>query len=989
MSRKIMYLLISLCLLCVQAQAIPDGLVGYWSFDEGAGDIAFDGSGNGNDGVLTGGPVWVEGILGGALDFSGSNSFVAAPTIPIDSRSFTVAMWINSSAVSGDQVVFGQHESGSQNLSLHYRITGSGVVRMGFYSNDLDSPSGVITEGTWTHLAFVYDFESGDRSIYADGVQIAQASGVNPYLGTAGDTRIGQWNNNQYFDGMIDDVQLYHNALTESEIQSIMNGLGNPNMASSPNPEDASQDVLRDSVLSWTPGEMAGTRDLYVGDSIEDVNSMTVPTAANLAVTSFDPGRLEFGRTYYWRVDEVNSTPDKTVFKGDIWSFTAEPYSILISEDSIGVTASSIANEFSVPEKTIDGSGLGADDTHSMTSEDMWFTAAVDLDPWIQYEFDGVQKLDVMKVWNSNSAAEMAIGWGVKDLEIAYSVDGENWGVLEGATQLSRAPGFPTYNQYDEIAFNGVAAKFVRLNIASNWGGILMSYSLSEVQFTMIPAAARTPDPVDGDMGIVPNVVATWRAGREAAQSTIYVGMDQNEVADGLAPSLTSNTNSADLSELDLELSGAYYWRVDEVNEAEAISVWAGPVWSFTTADALVVDDFESYNNISPDRPFQAWLDGFGYSADEFFPVAYPGNGTGAGIGHDIWSIGSPYYDGSLMETSNTLPGSDQSMPFYYSNSGSTASETLRKFTVPQDWTVGGVKLLSIPFSGTAGNTGTLYAKINGTKVTYPRDASNLAMGGWLAFNIDLTGMNVQSVTELAIGVDGSNASGMLLIDDITLHSEAGEVITPVDPGTEGLVAAYDFEGNANDVSGNGNNGTVNGDAQFSTGHTGSAIDCDGIDDYVSTDKVASQLGIGGNAPRTISSWVFTRSFQDGGIYDVGARVATQDFSLRTLATENTWRIQYWGGDTDFTLDTANKWVHFTHVHDGVNTKIYANGVLLIDWAKTIDTPDTNPFQIGCYGWQNDYFDGLIDEVRVYDRALSAGEALSLAGGTAPIDKPF
>ncbi len=988
MSRRIMYSLILLCLFCAPAQGIPDGLVGYWSFDEGAGDTAFDGSGNGNDGVLTGGPVWVEGILGSALDFSGSNSFVAAPTIPIDSRSFTVAMWINSSAVSGDQVVFGQHESGSQNLSLHYRITGSGAVRMGFYSNDLDSPGGVITEGTWTHLAFVYDFESGDRSIYADGVQIAQASGVSPYLGTAGDTRIGQWNNNQWFNGMIDDVQLYHNALTESEIQSIMAGLGNPALASNPVPAHEDVDVLRDSVLSWDAGEFPGTHNVYFGDNAEDVNNATAADASGSA-PSFDPGRLEFGKTYYWRVDEVNSSPDKTVFKGDIWSFTAEPYSIQIPGDTIAVTASSVANEFSEAEKTIDGSGLSPDDSHSMTSEDMWFTLAVDLDPWIQYEFDGVEKLDIMKIWNSNSAAEAAIGWGVKDVEIAYSVDGENWNVLESATQLSRAPGSPTYNQYDEIAFGGVPAKFVRLNIASNWGGILMSYSLSEVQFTTIPAAARTPDPVDGAMDVVPDAVATWRAGREAAQSTIYVGTDQNEVANGLAPSLTSHTNSVDLSPLGLELSGIYYWRVDEVNETEATPVWAGPVWGFSTADALIVDDFESYSNISPDRPFQAWLDGFGYSEDEFFPNGYAGNNTGAGIGHDIWSLSSPHYDGDIVETSNTLPGSDQSMPFYYSNSGGTSSETQRKFTVPQDWTVGGAKILSIPFSGAAGNTGTLYAKINGVKVTYPRDASNLTMGGWLAFNIDLTGMNVQSVTELAIGVDGSGAAGVLLIDDITLHSEAGQVITPEDPGTEGLVASYDFEGNANDVSGNGNNGTVNGDALFSAGHDGSALDCDGIDDYVSTGKVASDLGIGGNGPRTISSWVFTRSFNNGGIYDVGARVATQDFCLRTLDTESTWRIQYWGGDSDFTLDAANKWVHFAHVHDGVNTKIYANGVLLLDWAKTIDTPDTNPFQIGCYGWQNDYFDGLIDEVRVYNRALSESEALFLAGGTAPIDKPF
>ena len=764
-----------------------------------------------------------------------------------------------------------------------------------------------------------------------------------------------------------------------------------PGQAKNPVPASGAVDVLRDGALSWTPGVYPATHNLYFGESAEDVNDATVPTAAGLTDPTYDHGRLEFDKTYYWRVDEVNTSPDKTVHAGKVWEFEVEPYAIQIPGSSIAVTASSFANDFSMPENTINGSGLGEDNTHGISSETMWFTASVDLDPWIQFEFDTVQKLDVMRVWNSNSAAEVAIGWGVKDVEFAYSTDGENWDVLADANQLSRAPGSPAYNTYDTIAFGGVAAKFVRLNIASNWGGILMSYGLSEVQFDMIPAAARTPDPADGDTGVLPNAVAAWRAGREAAQHTIYVSTDQNEVADGLAPSVTSNTNSVDMSQFDLAMGTTYYWRVDEVNEAEAVSVWAGPVWSFTTTDAIAVDDFESYNNFSPDRPFQSWLDGFGYSADEHFPNGYAGNGTGAGIGHDIWSLNSPHYDGDIMETTIAMPGSGQSMPFYYTNTGGTASETQHTFSPAQDWTVGGAQTLSIAFYGQAGNTGTLYAKINGVKLTYPHDASNLTIAAWQAWNIDLSTVstNLASITEMAIGVDGGSAAGMILIDDLRLHAEAGELITPQDPGTDGLVALYSFEGNANDSSGNGNNGTVEGGALFVTGQVGSALDCDGTDDFVSTGKTASQLGLDGNNARTISSWVLTRSFNNGGIYDVGARSTLQDFSLRTMATDNVWRIQYWGNDSDFTLDSLDKWVHYTHVHDGVNTKIYANGMLIVDWEITLDTQDTNPFQIGRYGWPDAYFDGLIDEVHVYNRALTAEEALYLAGVSAPIDKPL
>ncbi|MCP4453915.1 MAG: discoidin domain-containing protein, partial [Planctomycetes bacterium] len=263
---------------------------------------------------------------------------------------------------------------------------------------------------------------------------------------------------------------MFFDELRIGETYADVAGTSNQENATSPSPRNEEIDVPQDLVLTWDPGDFAVTHDVYFGETFQDVDSATQPTHGSLDVNAVALDRLEFGKTYYWRVDEVNGAPDNFVYTGPVWSFEVEPYSRLVPGEMLTVTASSSSNELSIPERTVDGSGFGDDNTHSMRAEDMWFSGNPDLAPWIQYEFDEIKKLDIMKVWNSNSAAEMAIGWGVKDVQIEYSVDGEIWTVLEGANQLSRASGSTSYDQYDEIDFAGAAAKYVRLNIQSNWG---------------------------------------------------------------------------------------------------------------------------------------------------------------------------------------------------------------------------------------------------------------------------------------------------------------------------------------------------------------------------------------------------------------------------------------------------------------------------------------------------------------------------------------
>ncbi len=147
---------------------------------------------------------------------------------------------------------------------------------------------------------------------------------------------------------------------------------------------------------------------------------------------------------------------------------------------------------------------------------------------------------------------------------------------------------------------------------------------------------------------------------------------------------------------------------------------------------------------------------------------------------------------------------------------------------------------------------------------------------------------------------------------------------------------------------------------------------------YVTTNKKPMELGISGNFPRSVSVWAKAYGFNNGGLYDTGAYADNQDFCLRTLdqTNVNRWRVQYWGGsDRDITADSFNKWVHFVHVFDGVNTQLYVNGVQVLNWATPLNTNNDNNFVIGRYQNDDQRFIGLLDDFRLYNYALTPQEA--------------
>ncbi len=153
------------------------------------------------------------------------------------------------------------------------------------------------------------------------------------------------------------------------------------------------------------------------------------------------------------------------------------------------------------------------------------------------------------------------------------------------------------------------------------------------------------------------------------------------------------------------------------------------------------------------------------------------------------------------------------------------------------------------------------------------------------------------------------------------------------------------------------------------------ALTFDGSSTYVETEVHAQELGIDGNAPRTAEAWVYTRGFNNGGVFYLGTANETgRAFCLRTLDGTDRWRVQYWGGpDIDFTYISDNRWVHFALVHTGSETLVYADGSEVVRESRELDTSNAEPFRIGRW-WDDSIFHGEIAEVRLWDRVLSAEE---------------
>ncbi|MHC4535071.1 MAG: PA14 domain-containing protein, partial [Planctomycetota bacterium] len=402
------------------------------------------------------------------------------------------------------------------------------------------------------------------------------------------------------------------------------------------NPTPADGTLFRETwqTLSWVPGDFASSHDVYIGENYDEVEAGTGDTfKGNQAEVYFTVGFPGF------------PFPDGLV-KGTTYYWRVDE----VEADGTTKYEGDIWS-FSIAPKTIynaePADGAEAVDTDIRLSWEPGFGAILHY-VYFGDDFDTV----------SNAAGGMPSG-----------ANNYTPGTLEaGKVYYWRVDAFHGFETHP-----------------------------SEVMSFSTPGGVSSLDPSNGSENVNQKQILTWAAGDSSASYEVYFGTDKDAVrsADTGSPeykgSKTIGSESYDPGTM--EWNSDYYWRVDEVKADGTIQ--KGMIWRYTTADFLVVDDFESYNEIDEgmegsNRIYNAWVDGY----DD------PTNGSQAG------HLDPPFYEDTIVHSGN------KSMPLYYDNAVGKSEVTLT-LTYPRDWTEKGIDTLTIWFRGASANTlETLYVAL-------------------------------------------------------------------------------------------------------------------------------------------------------------------------------------------------------------------------------------------------------------------------------------
>ncbi|MEA3225971.1 MAG: PA14 domain-containing protein, partial [Planctomycetota bacterium] len=511
-----------------------------------------------------------------------------------------------------------------------------------------------------------------------------------------------------------------------------------------PSPSDGARDVMINTQLSWKPGDSPYplTHHVFFGTDEAAVAAGTGDTdkGAQEGLT-YDPGVLAGETTYYFRVNEIDVFGDER--EGSVWSFKTVPPGPgkIVREWWFDISGSNVTN---------------------LTS-DARYPNSPDGSEFVSY-FQGPAN------WAEQYGSRLR-GWlfAPETGNYTFLIEAQDEGEIRlstdedpaNAVMIASTAGTPESQPQGLVAGERyyiealMKENTIGDSIMVSWSGpgigTMTVISADYVGATpYLAEKAYSPFPPDGASGVKQTAMIDWKPGVYAASHQLYFGTDEDLVtnADAASPEFKGDKQLGDES-FDpgkLAWDTTYFWRVDEINTANPDGPWTGNVWSFSTGAFLVVDDFESYDDVDPapgepgiNRIFDKWIDGFGTTTN------------GALAGNDM----PPYAEQTIVH------GGAQSLIYRYDNNLKTSEATLT-LVYPRDWTEEGVTKLSLWFIGDPANAAErMFVALNGTAVAYHDDPAATQVALWTEWVIDLTsfaGVDLANVNTITIGLGTKNA---------------------------------------------------------------------------------------------------------------------------------------------------------------------------------------------------------------------------------------
>jgi glucose/arabinose dehydrogenase/fibronectin type 3 domain-containing protein len=929
----------------------PSGLVGAWGFDETSGTGAVDSSGSGNAGTLAGPTRVSAGRYGGALSFDGSNDWVTVPdanSLDLTNRA-TISAWVRPTGLGTTwrTVAFKEQTAPAAMVyALYANQDASRPVAQVSIAGEVNAiGTATLPVDTWSYLASTYDGSA--LRLYVNGTLVSTTPVTGSMNASSGPFRIGgnavfaEW-----FAGLIDEVRLYNRALSQSELQNDMN----TPIGAAPPPDTTAPTAPTGLVANHGPsgiglGWNASTDNVAV--TRYNIHRSTTPgftpTLANrvaqAATTSYtDPG-LAAG-TYYYRV-------------------TAEDAAANVSASSNEANATVPVPP--PPDTTPPSAPAGLAATYGSSGVGLGWTASTD---------------DV-GVTNYNVHRSTTPGFTPSAANRVAQPVGTSY------TDAGLPPGTYYYRVTAQDAASNVSGTSNEANATvpspPPSTGLVASYS-----FNAGSGPSLADNSGNGNTGSISGAV--WSANGKYGNALSFDGANDIVTINDAASLDLTNGMTLEAWVSPAALGGT--WRTVLMKEQPGQLVYAVYASEGSSRASGHVYSGGDLDTRSPNTiPLNTWT---------HLAVTYDGATlrlyvNGAQVSTRAVAGSMPNSTGALRLGGNTVwaewfSGLIDEVRLY--NRALSAPEVQTDMNTP----IGG----SPPPDTTPPSAPTSLVATNGP--------SGIGLG-WNAStdNVAVTNYNVHRSTTPGFTPSAANRiaqpTGTSYTDPalpagtyyyrVTAQDAAGNLSAPSNeanatvaapPPSSGLVAAYSFNAGSGttltDLSGTGNNGTISGATWSTQGRNGGALSFDGVNDLVT---VADAPSLDLTTSMSLEAWVRPASVTNWRTVLLKEQPGQLVYGLYANNEGNRPSAHVFiGGDRELRGSarlTANAWTHLAMSYDGTNVRLYVNGTQAAALALSGSILTSNsPLRIGGNTVWSEWFSGLVDDIRIYNRVLTQAQ---------------